>query len=130
MASEIAERFMHTLQQIEDTGDVEPLIGMFTEDVELTSLALTEPLKGRDGARSFWNKYLSVFERIHSEFTHVIEGDNTVVLEWISQGTLSTDEPLSYRGVSVLETDNGLVRRFRTYYDSAVFLPQGAKHSD
>ena len=128
MTSEIAERFMQTLQQIEETGDVEPLVAMFTEDAELSNLAMTEPLHGRDGARRFWQKYLSVFERVHSKFTNVVEGDNTAVLEWISEGALSTSEPLNYRGVSLIEIDNGQVHRFRTYYDSAVFLPQGAKH--
>lgn len=128
MASEIASRFMNTLQQIEDTGDVEPLAAMFTEDAELINLAMTEPLHGRDGARKFWQKYLSVFERIHSSFTNVVEGDDAAVLEWISEGALSNSEPVSYRGVSVIEIENGLVRRFRTYYDSAVFLPEGAKN--
>jgi ketosteroid isomerase-like protein len=127
MTSEIAERFMHTLQQIEATGDVEPLVVLFTEDAELSNLAMTEPLRGHDGARRFWQKYLSVFERIQSKFTNVVEGDRTAVLEWISEGALSTGESLNYRGVSILETDNGQVCRFRTYYDSAVFLPQGAK---
>jgi ketosteroid isomerase-like protein len=127
MTSEIAERFMHTLQQIEATGDVEPLVVLFTEDAELSNLAMTEPLQGHDGARHFWQKYLSVFERIQSKFTNVVEGDRTTVLEWISEGALSTGESLKYRGVSILETDNGQVCRFRTYYDSAVFLPQGAK---
>ncbi len=128
MTSEIAERFMHTLQQIEETGDVEPLVAMFTENAELSNLAMTEPLQGRDGALRFWQKYLSVFERINSKFINVIEGDGTIVLEWISSGALSTGESINYRGVSLLETDNGQVHRFRTYYDSAVFLPQGAKN--
>jgi len=127
MTSEIAERFMETLQQIEATGDVEPLVVLFTKDAELSNLAMTEPLRGHDGARRFWQKYLSVFERIQSKFTNIVEGDRTAVLEWISEGALSTGEALNYRGVSILETDNGQVCRFRTYYDSAVFLPQGAK---
>ena len=101
MTSEIAERFMHILQQIEEPGDVEPLVAMFTENAELSNLAMTEPLQGRDG---------------------------TTVLEWISSGALSTGESINYRGVSLLETDNGQVHRFRTYYDSAVFLPQCAKN--
>lgn len=128
MASETAELFMQTLQQIEETGDVEPLVAMFTEDAELSNLAMTEPLQGRDGTRRFWQKYLSVFERIHSKFTNVVEGDSTIVLEWLSSG-VSAGEPINYQGISVLEMDNGQVRRFRTYYDSAVFLPQGASQT-
>ena len=127
MTSELADRFMQTLQQIEDSGDVEPLVALFTEDAELNNLAMAEPLKGQDGARRFWQKYLSVFERIHSKFHNVIEGDRTIVLEWNSEGALSTGEAINYQGISVLETDNGQVHRFRTYYDSAAFLPQGAK---
>lgn len=129
MASKIAEGFMKTLQQIENTGDVEPLVAMFAEDAELINLAMTEPLKGRDGARRFWQKYLSVFERIHSNFTHVVEGDRTAVMEWISEGALSNGESVRYRGVSIIEIDSDRVSHFRTYYDSAVFLPQGAKNA-
>lgn len=127
MPSETASRFMQTLQQVENTSDVEPLVAMFAAEAELVNLAMTEPLTGQDGARRFWQKYLSVFERIHSEFTNVVESDRTAVLEWLSEGTLSNGESVKYRGVSVIETDNGQVQRFRTYYDSAVFLPQGAK---
>ncbi len=129
MTSKIAEGFMKTLQQVENTGDVEPLVAMFTEDAELINLAMIEPLKGRDGARRFWQKYLSVFEGIHSKFINVVEGDRTAVMEWISEGTLSNGESVNYRGVSIIEIDSDRVSRFRTYYDSAVFLPQGAKNA-
>lgn len=128
MVSAIAKQFMDTLQQIESTGDVEPLVMLFAENAELSNLAMNQPLQGRDNVRHFWKNYLSVFDNIHSHFTHVTESDGVAVLEWVSEGALSsTDEPLSYRGVSVLETKDGQVHHFRTYYDSAVFLPQGAK---
>jgi len=127
MTSEIADRFMQTLQQIEASGDVEPLVEMFAEDAESINLAMVEPLRGKDGARRFWQKYLSVFDRIHSDFTHITTDNKTAVMEWRSQGTLSHGEDVYYRGVSIIEIDDGLVRGFRTYYDSAVFLPIGAK---
>lgn len=125
--TETATNFMRTLQQIEKTGEVEPLIALFSEDAELTNLAMLEPLKGKEGAREFWKKYLSVFDSIHSEFGNVIESDSSSVLEWTSKGRLSTSEEITYRGISILEFKNGQVQRFRTYYDSAAFLPQGAK---
>lgn len=126
--SEITLHFMHALQQIEKTGEIELLVDLFSNDAELINLAMLEPLKGKEGARRFWDKYLSVFDRIYSEFTNVVESNSTSVLEWVSKGTLSTSEEITYRGVSVLEFNNGKVHRFRTYYDSATFLPQGAKH--
>lgn len=126
MASETAENFMRVLQETEQTRDIELLIGMFTEDAELINLA-TEPLRGREGARHFWSDYLSAFDRIRSKFTNGVEGEDAAVLEWISEGTLSKGEALTYRGVRVVEIHNGQVQGFRTYYDSAVFFPQGAK---
>lgn len=127
MASETAEKFMQTLQQIEEKKNVESLVSLFTEDAELSNLATPVPLQGKNGARQFWQKYLSVFQQIHSKFTNVVESDGSAVLEWISEGTLTTGEPLKYQGVSIIEIVDGKVQRFRTYYDSAAFLPQGAK---
>lgn len=127
MASETAEKFMQTLRQIEDNKDVEPLVSLFTENAELSNLATSSPLQGKDGARQFWQKYLSVFQQINSKFTNVVESNGSAVLEWNAEGTLTSGEPLKYQGVSIIETVNGKVQRFRTYYDSAVFLPQGAK---
>lgn len=124
---ETAARFMDTLQRAEETGDIESLVALFSNDAELMNLAMPEPLKGKEGAHRFWEKYLSVFNQIHSEFINVITGDDASVLEWISRGQLSSSEDIVYRGVSVLEFRDGKVSRFRTYYDSATFLPQGAK---
>lgn len=124
---ETTSQFMHTLQEIEETGKVESLVALFADDAELINLAMLEPLTGQEGAHRFWQKYLSVFDRIHSEFTNIVENDDTSMLEWVSKGTLSSSEEITYRGISVLEFKNGKVQRFRTYYDSASFLPQGAK---
>jgi ketosteroid isomerase-like protein len=124
---DLAEQFMQALQEIESTKEVEPLISLFSETADLMNLAMHHPLQGRDHIRQFWQNYVSVFDDIHSHFTHVSRGGEAITLEWISEGTLASGEPLSYRGVSILETQNGQVQHFRTYYDSAAFLPQNAK---
>lgn len=118
---------MRALQQAEQTGDVEPLVQMFTDEAELRNLATAQPLKGVDGARQFWRDYLSAFQRIHSHFTDVLEHEGRAALEWISEGVLCNGEPITYRGISILEAGHGRVRRFRAYYDSAAFLPHGSK---
>lgn len=128
MPSQIADRFIKQLQFAEATQNVEPLVALFAEDAELINLAMTEPLRGLNGTSRFWQRYLSVFDHIHSTFTNIIETGNTLVLEWTSAGALATGQTLTYRGISLLETNSqGQVQHFRTYYDSAVFLPQGAK---
>ena len=127
MATPLTQDFMSALQETERTGTLEPLLALFHDDAEALNLGRTEPAQGREGLREFWQTYLHAFREIRSEFTHVIEGDRGAVLEWVSRGALPTGQPVEYRGVSVLEADGGKVRRFRTYYDSAVFLPEGAK---
>ena len=126
-----AETFMSTLQQAEQSRDPEPLIALFDERSELLTLALTEPLIGVEGARRFWTNYLAAFEQIRSTFHHTIQTDNEAVLEWVGEGVLAASgQPFSYRGISLLEHEGEHVQRFRSYYDSAVFVPGGAKHKD
>ncbi len=104
---------------------------LFGDDAELFNLALTEPMKGVEGARRFWTNYLSAFEKIRSTFHHTISTDKDAVLEWVSEGVMAASgQPFNYRGVSVIEHDGAKVSRFRTYYDSAVFLPGGAKQKE
>ena len=130
MASDMAQKFMDTLQEIENSKDVTPLVQMFAEDAELRRLS-QETMTGKDGAREFWEEYLEMFETIHSDFNHVIEGDTGILLEWKSSGKLANGKALEYRGVSIFEADGDKVTNFRTYYDSAVFTGdevEGAKH--
>jgi ketosteroid isomerase-like protein len=126
-----AQTFMLTLQEAETSRDPEPLVALFSDRSELRTVALTEPMAGIEGARKFWTHYLATFEKIRSEFHHVIEAEGEAVLEWVGEGVLAASgQAISYRGVSVLEHDGAHVLRFRSYYDSAVFLPGGAKHKE
>lgn len=114
------ERFIDALHRAEDRRDVGALVEMFVEDAELSNPGRTEPWRGRDGAREFWSDYLANFRRVHADFTNVVEENGAAVLEWQSEGQLASGEPFLYRGVSVVETADGRVRRFRAYYDSAI----------
>jgi ketosteroid isomerase-like protein len=50
--------------------------------------------------------------------------DGIAYLEWTSQGTLPDGTDFSYDGVSVLEPRGETIDAFRTYYDTAAFLPK------
>ena len=128
----LAADFMRRLQQIEETGDVGPLVELFAADATLAGIVDGRTHHGTDGAKQFWTEYLSGFQKVHSDFSHVGDGESLAVLEWTSRGTLKAGTPIEYRGCSILEIAGGKdgpkVKRFRTYYDSAAFLPEGAKH--
>lgn len=125
-----AETFMQTLQETERSRDPAPLVALFADDAELSNLALAEPMRGREGAQTFWRHYLDAFAEVRSTFHHHFATDSAATLEWVSEGRLHAGEPIRYRGVSVLEIRDGKVSRFRTYYDTAAFLPGGAKHRE
>lgn len=137
MAQDIANHFMGALQQAEASGDTTPLVSLFDDSSELENPARSVTRRGRDGAEQFWREYLSAFGSVRSEFTRVHETAGSAALEWKSEGTLPSGEPVSYRGVSLIEFAKGdggphhprRVHRFCTYYDSATFLPTGSKHA-
>ena len=127
-ADALAQTFMTTLQQTEKSNDVGPLVALFAADAECGSIATKEPMTGPDAIKRFWLAYLSTFKQIRSTFVHTRVGDGSAALEWTSEGTLPTGTAINYQGVSLVEFDAaGKVGRFRTYYDSAAFLPEGAK---
>jgi ketosteroid isomerase-like protein len=122
-----AQTFMTALQKVEETRGVEPLTELFADDCSVSNLAMQEPATGRQGAAQFWRQYLHVFQEIHSEFSHWVETDQAIVLEWNSKGRLNDGQPVQYAGVSVIEKGDGKVHRFRIYYDSAAFTPAGKR---
>ncbi|MFC4638620.1 nuclear transport factor 2 family protein [Deinococcus hohokamensis] len=118
--------FMQALQQAEQSGDVEALVALHAEDVTLRNLT-AQTWEGKDGARTFWQAYLHNFERIRSEFTRAQESDGLGVMEWEATGQLKGGHELAYRGVSLIDVEGGLVKAFRTYYDSAAFVTPAAQ---
>jgi ketosteroid isomerase-like protein len=52
-----------------------------------------------------------------SEFRNVIATEDRVALEWTTEGTSNRDL-VSYDGVSILEIEDGKVRRFMAYFDT------------
>ncbi len=123
MAQEIADQFMQALQAAEASRDVAPLTPLFADDATLRSAALSQRYDGAEGAEAFWQRYLDAFREIRSEFTAVTSADGRAVLEWVSRGKLPSGAPITYEGVSILETADGRIHAFRTYYDSAAFTP-------
>ncbi len=123
-----AQTFMSTLQETERTNDVGPLAALFAADADCGSIATRQPMTGADGVKRFWLEYLSAFKTVRSTFVHARGDGAAAALEWTSEGQLPSGTDIKYQGVSLLEFDvAGKVKRFRTYYDSAAFLPGGAK---
>ena len=123
MAENRASAFAQALQQFEQDHDLDAFARVFAPDAQLLRPEQRGGEQGEDGVRAFWQQYLDQFGSIRSEFSRVVEAGPLGELEWTSRGSLGTSQEgteVEYEGVSLLEfADDGRVRRFATYYDTA-----------
>lgn len=111
-------RFLDALREVEEHGNVEPMVQIFTDDARIWNPELQQPLIGRDGARRFWRDYRDTFAAVRSEFRSIIEGQEKSALEWETTGTLEANrEPFSYRGASIIDWSGDRITRFAAYFD-------------
>ncbi len=124
-ASERTAAFMDALKTLETEQDSATLVALFTGDATLESMT-HKIYEGKADAETFWQEYLAPFATITTEFYNVTEDNDGAVLEWVSEGSLEGGKAIRYRGVSSLSFKGERVKSFRTYYDSAAFLSEGA----
>jgi ketosteroid isomerase-like protein len=74
-------------------------------------------LRGKDGAREFWRQDRALFDEVQSEFKNVIAQDDRVALEWTRTGSARDGNPIEFEGGSLLELEEGRIRRFTAYFD-------------
>jgi ketosteroid isomerase-like protein len=128
MAMERAQRFVDALSKLEESGDVEPLLELFSDDAQVSNVASHRTLEGKDGARQFWREYKGMLRQVKSTFRNMIEAGDRVALEWESSGTAHNGAAVDYEGVSIIEWDGERISRFYAYFDPRVLgleLSQG-----
>lgn len=126
--ADLANDFKEALKTTEKEKNSDAILAFFGDEATLERLN-HETYAGTSGAKTFWEEYLSTFKTQETTFHHTVDAADTVVLEWVSKGEFPNGEPFEYRGVSVLERSDkaeNKVGAFRTYYDSAVFVNEGA----
>jgi steroid delta-isomerase-like uncharacterized protein len=117
MSKEVADKFVEALWKLEEERDVEALVEIHTDDCDVGNVAVSRTFSGHDGLREFWTSYRNTFGDMKSEFRNVFADDaGHAALEWNTTGKANGNE-VSYEGVSLLETENGKVNRFRAYFD-------------
>jgi hypothetical protein len=117
MSKELADRFVEALRELEENRNVEALVGIHTEDCEVGNVSVPETFRSHEGLREFWTSYRSTIGEMKSEFRNVFATEDRAALEWTTEGT-SNGDTVSYEGVSILEIEDGNVRRFMAYFDT------------
>ena len=123
MSKEVADGFVEALRKLEEDRDVEALVEIHTEDCEVGNVSVPQTFRGHDGLREFWTEYRKTFGEMKSTFRNVFATEEGAALEWRTEGT-SNGEDVSYDGVSILEIEDGKVRRFMAYFDTRDLTPQ------
>ncbi|MGZ8457483.1 MAG: nuclear transport factor 2 family protein [Gemmatirosa sp.] len=114
-----ADRFVAALRRVEDEGDVDAMVALYADDAVLRSPTERASHTGAEGARRFWTAYRQSFETVRSRFHAVLESDTRIMLEWTSDCRTAAGADTSYSGVSCIETRDGAIVRFHTYFDPA-----------
>lgn len=128
MPMERAQRFVDALLELEEHGDIEPMVALFTDDAHVSNVASPRVFSGVEGARRFWTEYKGTLGQVKSSFRNMIESGDRVALEWETQGTGRNGAAIAYEGVSIIEWDGDLIVRFQAYFDPRVLgqeLSQG-----
>jgi hypothetical protein len=117
VSAHIAKTFIEALRKLESERDVETIVSLFTDDAVIDNVTSLEGKHGTQGAREFWTAYRETFATMASTFRNEIISDNKIALEWETSGAANNGQPLSYKGVSILEVDNQKISRFYAYFD-------------
>jgi ketosteroid isomerase-like protein len=122
MATDIAHRFIDALHTLESDGTADALATLYADDAVSGNTATTRTYDGPEGAREFWSGYRKAFGEIRSEFRTVVSGDDAAALEWVSTGTLSEGDSITYEGVTLLHFEGDRITRSTAYFDPRAIL--------
>jgi steroid delta-isomerase-like uncharacterized protein len=112
--------------------DVEKVLRLFTDDCLYEDVPTATVNAGKDALRDFAEFFFTVAPDLKIELSSRLETDRRAVCEWKMSGTQqgdipnlpATHKPFSIRGASILELQEGKVRRCSDYRDMSAFLKQ------
>jgi hypothetical protein len=122
-SKEVADDFVEALRKLEEDRNVESLVEIHTEDCEVGNVSVSETFRGHERLREFWTEYRKTFDEMKSTFRNVFATEEGAALEWTTDGT-SDGDSVPYNGMSILEIEDGKVRRFIAYFDPRDLTPQ------
>lgn len=110
-------QLLHGAYQAIEQGDLQPMLGMLSEDIAWTDSTLG-PLAGtyrKDEVPQFFGKMMDIYHgTLRVEITGMIAGDDHGIVLTRESGTVD-GEPVAWTGVHVYTFDGGRVTRFTSY---------------
>jgi steroid delta-isomerase-like uncharacterized protein len=112
--------------------DMDQVLPLYTDDCTYEDVTLGAVNHGKEELRSFGQFFFSGFPDVTFEMTSGFVAGNWAGGEWIMKGTHTGDLPglpaagkrVSVRGSSIIELEDGKIRRCSDYWDMATLLRQ------
>jgi ketosteroid isomerase-like protein len=102
-----------------NSRDIEAMIENFTTDYRSEQpLQPDREFTGRAGIQQTWRSRFDEFDEFHAEVRQCIVEGNCAWVEWHWRGIQSEDITFEAKGVTILEVDDGQIRRGRIYMAS------------
>jgi uncharacterized protein (TIGR02246 family) len=101
-------------------GDLDAYLALWAEDMTFQSPVHAEPLRGRAAFADLVRQSLAVARPVAFDFTHIAVVRDVVLAEWrIAIERRDGGRRIEWWGMSVAEVQDGLIRRWREYWNPA-----------
>src|SRR6058998_2137605 len=100
--------------------DLDAYLALWAEDMTFQSPVHAEPLRGRAAFADLVRQSLAIARPIAFDFTHIAVVRDVVLAEWrIAVERRDGGRRIEWWGMSVAEVQDGLIRRWREYWNPA-----------
>jgi len=100
--------------------DLEGYLALWAEDMSFQSPVHAEPLRGRTAFADLVRRSFAAFRPLRFDFTHVTVHGPHVLAEWtIAVERRDGGRRVEWWGMSVAEIRDGLIHRWREYWNPA-----------
>lgn len=115
-----------------NSGDADGVVSFLTDDCVIENLGGGDIHRGREEVKAWAMGVFAAFPDFRLEITSVFVAGDRAGGEWVERGThtgamgpyAATGKSFSVRGASILELQEGKIRREALYWDSATLLRQ------
>ena len=105
--------------------DAEKVAAYFTDDAVYEDVALGEVHRGKAAIKAFAKGTFEILPGYALKPRSLVVGKGSAAVEWVMSGTFrETGKSFSVRGVSVMQLENGKIRRNSDYWNMAEFQRQ------
>ena len=107
------------------SNNVERVAAYFTDDAIYEDVALGRVHHGKSAIKAFAQGTFDALPGFKMKQQSLVLGNGSAAFEWVMSGTYrETGKSFSVRGVSVMQLENGKIRRNSDYWNMAEFQRQ------